>query len=86
MNRFANIRIEVHWIDKIHFWIFVFQVTDCGHHVDEAFAEILPAVSSDENKFLAVSKSFYVITCIKKHFILLCYEGGIALKFVDHHV
>ena len=50
MNRFAHVRIQMHWIDKIRFRILLRQCLDSLTHLNETLPKILAAVSGNKNK------------------------------------
>ena len=56
MDRFADIGVQVHRIDKVHIWIFCRQILNGCAHADESVSEIFTSVSGYQNEFLAISK------------------------------
>ena len=85
-NRFADVGVEVHGIDEIHIGVFLREVFHCSDHVDEAFTEVLTAVTGDENKLLALGKTCDIVASGEKDFFLFCCKGRIILESIYDHV
>ena len=84
MNRFTHIRIEVHRIDKIHLGIFVLQVADGRHHVDEPFSEVLPSMPSNQDQLATIIQTSYIIARISQHLHLFGSQRAVALQLLNH--
>ena len=76
----------MHRIDEIYIGIFDGKVAHSGKHSNKAIAKVLTSVASDENEFLAVGKSCYIISSFKKDFVLLFSKGGVVLQLIHYHM
>ena len=86
MDGTTNVGIQVHRIDEIYIGIFDGKVAHSGKHSNKAIAKVLTSVASDENEFLAVGKSCYIISSFKKDFVLLFSKGGVVLQLIHYHM
>ena len=86
MDRLSYIRIQMHWVNKIHIRILVLQILDGSHHVDEAFTEVLTAMTGNQHQFSAVSQTVYIITSLLEDTLLLLRQRLIVLQLIYHHV
>ena len=76
----------MHRIDEVHVRVFLAQVLHRGHHGDETFSKILPAVAGNQHEFLAVVKTSDIVTGILQDIDLLIGKGFVALEFIHYHV
>ena len=54
VDRFAHVRIKVHWIDEINICVLLGEVLHGSHHTDKAAAKVLTTVTGNENKLLTI--------------------------------
>ncbi len=86
VDGFAHVGVEVHWVHEIHLWILLAKVFHGGDHGDESVAEVLAAMAGDEDEFLSVMQSGYIVACIHQHLDLLVGEGFVAVELIDDPV
>ena len=86
MDRLAHVGIEVHRVDKVHFWVFLAVVLHRGDHANETFTEKLSPMASDKNELFSVVQSCNIIASILQGTDLLIGKSFVALEFIDHHM